>query len=221
MAYRIEYDFPISDPFGLLGGETAIEEHLRIDIPASGAERDHLLLLAEASIRHTIDATGRTPVAGKATVHTNTVPVRMELPFKASTLDSASYLKDGETSYTDLGVDKFGVYGDHSPSILFSRNAFTDPGDTELDHPLPFKFTFTTAADAELDTEAVADDPDTAEVDETAARVYQTPRVFQLCALLFLSHLYENRQAVAYSTSKAIEVPLAFRHLVASIARVK
>lgn len=220
MAYRIEYDYPISDPLTLLGGEAAVEEHLRLTIPASGAERDHIVLLAEGAIRHVIDMTGRAPVAGEATVHTSTIPVHLSLPFKIKELTSASYLKDGENTYTALDSTHFGVYGNTNPGTLFSRNAFTDPGDTELDHPFPFKFVFKTAADDELKTLAVVDDPDTG-TDETAAAVRQTGRVFQLCALLFLSHLYENRQAVAYSTSKAIEVPLAFKHLVASIARIR
>lgn len=221
MAYRVEFEFNISDPFTLLGGEAVVEEHLRLDIPASGDERTHLLALAEGAIRHTIDLTGRTPVAGTATLHTSTVPVRMDLPFRAASLDSVGYLKDGETTYTTIDAAKFGLFGSHSPAVLFSRDAFTDPGDTELDHPFPFKFVFTTKADEELLTAAVADDPATSETDETAAAVYQTSRVWQLAALLFLSHLYENRQAISYSTSKPIEVPLAFRHLVASIARVK
>ena len=227
MAYRIEIKHPIGDPFVILGGESAVEEHLRIDIPAAGgtaaqdAERNHLRLLAEAAIRHTIDMTGRSPVAGEAVVDTNTVPQRMELPFKATALTGARYLKDGETSYTTLGLENFGLHSLTAPAILFARNSFTDPGDVDVDHPLPLRFTFTTAADDEVSTLAVADDPSTAGQDESVAEASQTSRVFQLCALLFLSHLYENRQAVAYATSKPIEVPLAFRHLVRSIARIR
>lgn len=227
MAYRIELKHPIADPFAILGGETAVEEHLRIDIPATGgnaaqaAERGHLILLAEAAIRHTIDMTGRSPVTGEAIVHTNTVPQRMELPFRATALTAAEYLKDGASTYSDLGLANFGLHGSTAPALLFSRNSFTDPGDVELDNPLPLRFTFTTAADSEVSVIAVADDPDTVGTDETVAEASQVSRVFQLCALLFLSHLYENRQAVAYSTSKAIEVPLAFKHLVRSIARIR
>jgi len=226
MAYRIEIKHPIADPFTILGGETAVEEHLRIDIPAAGgtaaqtAERNHLLLLAEAAIRHTIDMTGRSPVAGEAVVHTNTVPQRMELPFKATALTAAGYLKDGDLTYTTLGLANFGLHAGTAPAILFARNSFTDPGDVDVDHPLPLRFTFTTAPDDEVSVLAVADDPSTG-ADETVAEASQTSRVFQLCALLFLSHLYENRQAVAYSTSKPIEVPLAFQHLVRSIARIR
>ena len=211
MAYRIEHTFEITDPFTILGGETAIEEHLRLDIPASGAERDHLLLLAEAAIRHTIDLTGRSPVAGTTYVHTNHVPARMELPFRAASLDAVEYFKDGETTYTTIATSNFGIHGNTSPSLLFSRDAFTDPSDIELDHPLPIRFTFTTLADDEVDTVAEGETPE--------AR--QVSRVFVLCALLFLSHLYENRQAVTYTSSKALEVPLAFKHLVASIARIR
>lgn len=230
MAYRVELKYPIADPFSILGGEAAIEEHLRVDIPVTAdpvpATRTHFLLLAEAAIRHVMDMTGRSPVDGEAVVHTSTVPGRLELPFKASTLTAAEYLKDGELTYTDLNVDNFGIHGDRSPTVLFSRNAFTDPSDTELDNPLPFRFKFDLKADDELKTlgvDAVEDDPETPD-DETVAavaEVRQVPRVFQLCGLLFLSHLYENRQAVGYSTAKAFEVPLAFKHLVASIARIK
>lgn len=230
MAYRVELKYPIASPFSILGGETVIEEHLRIDIPASDAanaqERTHLILLAEAAVRHVMDMTGRSPVDGEAVVYTSTVPQRIELPFKASSLQSANYIKDGLASYTAVDLSNFGFFGDRSPSVLFTRNAYTDPGDIELDHPFPWRFKFDLKADDELKTlavDAVVDDPNTGE-DETAdaiPEVRQTAKVFQLCGLLFLAHLYENRQAVGYSTAKAFEVPLAFKHLVASIARIK
>lgn len=231
MEYRVELKYPITSAFSILGGENIIEEHLRIDIPASTApnaqERTHLLLLAEAAVRHVMDMTGRSPVNGEAVVYTSTVPRRLELPFKASTLTAAEYLKDGDLTYTTLGpTANFGIYGDRSPTVLFSRNAFTDPSDAELDNPYPFRFKFDVKADDELKTlgvDAVPDDPETGEDESAAAipEVRQTAKVFQLCGLLFLAHLYENRQAVGYSTAKAFEVPLAFKHLVASIARIK
>jgi len=223
MAYRIEHNFTAADPFTLLGGESVVEEHLRLDIPAAPSdERTHLLAMAEAAVRHVAELTGRSPVAGTATVHTSTVPVRLELPFRVATLDKIEYLKDGETTYTELSGSNFGVFGDHLPAVLFSRNAFTDPGDTELDHPFPFRFTFTTKADTELQTAAVAaveDDPNTPE-DETVAavaEVRQTRRTWQMAALLYLTHLYENRQAVTHGAARPSEVPLAFTHLIRSL----
>ena len=142
----------------------------------------------------------------------------MELPFRAATLDSVAYLKDGETSYTSIDADKFGLFGSHFV-ILFSRNAFTDPGDTELDHPFPFRFIFTTKADEELKTAAVADDPETAE-DEAVAAVYQTSRSASRRPPLPVPPVREQAGRELL-TSKPVEVPFAFRHLVASIARIR
>lgn len=207
MAYRIDKTLNISDPFGLLGGEGVIEEHLRVTIPASGDERTYFLQIAETAIRHTADITGRNPVAATYRVHVPGIPVRLELPFRASSITAAGYLTTGSSTYTDLGVSNFGIYGDTAPTILFSRDSISEPSDRDDDHPYPFRFTITGLADTEQTTDG-----------ETPTS--QVPRAFVHAALLYMSHLYENRQAVAFG-GKPYEIPLAFDRLVKSILRIR
>lgn len=70
---RVSQKFQI-DAFTLLGGETVVQEHLRIDISAAGTDRAHVLLLAEASIRYIQEITGRTFVNTDAIVDLETLP---------------------------------------------------------------------------------------------------------------------------------------------------
>ena len=174
MAYRIEHTFEITDPFTILGGETAIEEHLRLDIPASGAERDHSPLGGGCHPAHHRPHRPLTRSRDHIRPH-QPRPRSDGAPFRAASLDAVEYFKDGETTYTTIATSNFGIHGNTSPSLLFSRDAFTDPSDIELDHPLPIRFTFTTLADDEVDTVAEGETPE--------AR--QVSRVFVLCALLF------------------------------------
>lgn len=203
MAYRIDKTLNIPDPLSLLGGEGRVEEHLRVTIPASGDERGYFLQIAETAIRHTMDVTGRNPVAATFKVYAMTLPLRLELPFRSTALSSVQYLKKGESTYTDLEVSDFGIYGDTSPTILFSRDTITEPADTDDDHPFPFLFTIAGAADR----------------DKTADNTEGVPVVFRQAALLYMSHLYENRQAVAHG--KTYEIPLAFDRLVKSLLRIR
>ena len=230
MAYRIDKTLNISSPFALLGGEEVIEEQLRVSIPATAepvpAERTYFLQLAETAIRHTADVTGRNPVAATYRVHVQGLPVRLELPFRASSITAVDYLKDGETTYTSLETSNFGIHGETAPALLFSRDTFTEPSDRDSDHPFPFRFTIQGLADCERTADPVAaveDDPNTGE-DETAAAidaVDQVPMAFRQAALLYMSHLYENRQAVAFGNSRPYEIPLAFDHLVKSLLRIR
>jgi hypothetical protein len=207
MAYRVEKILNIPDPLTLLGGEGVVEEHLRVTIPASGEERNYFLQIAETAIRHTMDVTGRNPVAATYFVHAKGIPLRLELPFRATAITAAEYLKDGATTYSSLTASNFGIHGSTAPTILFSRDSLSEPSDRDNDQPFPFRFTLTGAADVETIT-ASGDGQST-----------QVPQVFRHAALLYLSHLYENRQAVAYG--RAYEVPLAFDRLVKSLLRIR
>lgn len=230
MAYRIDKTMQIADPFALMGGEKVIEEHLRVDIPASAdpmpADRSYLIQLTETAIRHVSDLTGRNPVGATYRVHVPVIPLRLELPFRASQISAVEYLKDGETTYTSLNVSDFGIHGETAPAVLFSRDSIAEPGDTDTDHPFPFRFTIQGLADRERETDpvdAIEDDPETEGVDESApavAAVDQLPRAFVQACLIYLSHLYENRQAVVQG-AKPYAVPLAFDHLVAQLRRIR
>jgi len=203
MAYRIDKTLNISAPFDLLGGEGVVEEHLRVNIPATGDERNYFLQIAETAIRHTMDVTGRNPVAATYNVHARDIPLRLELPFRSSAIASVGYLKTGASTYTALDKANFGIHGETAPTILFSRDTITQPTDADDDHPFPYLFQITGAAD----------------VDRTDSSTTSVPQVFRQAALLYLSHLYENRQAVAYG--RAYEVPLAFDRLVKSLLRIR
>lgn len=222
MAYRIDKTFDIADPFALLGGEGVIEEHLRVTIPALGSateiERTHILQIAEVAIRHVANLTGRNPVAGKFRVHLSGIPFRLDIPARIASLDAVEYLKQGATTYTALDLDSFGFHGVTSPGIIFSRDLISEPSDRDDDQPLPFRVTLSTLADSERTADPVADDPETAE-DETTAAVDQVPMAFRHAALLYLSHLYENRAAVI--PGRVVEMPLAFDHLVKSLLRIR
>jgi len=229
MAYRIDKTMQIADPFALLGGEGVIEEHLRVEIPASAdpvpAERTYFAQLTRTAIRHVADLTGRNPVAAIYRVHVPVIPLRLELPFRASQITGVGYLKQGETTFTALGLENFGIHGETAPAVLFSRDSITEPSDVDDDHPFPYKFTIQGLADRERTTDpipAVEDDPGTAEDESEAAvaAVDQLPRAFVQACLIYLSHLYENRQAVVQG-AKPYAVPLAFDHLIAQLRRIR
>lgn len=230
MAYRIDKTMQIADPFALLGGEGVIEEHLRVDIPATAdpvpAERTYFAQLTRTAIRHVADLTGRNPVAATYRVHVPVLPLRLELPFRAQEITSVEYLKQGATTYTIISRLDFGIHGDTAPAVLFSRDSVTEPSDVDDDHPFPYKFTIAGLADRERTTDPVAaveDDPATGGVDESEAAVAavdQLPRAFVQACLIYLSHLYENRQAVVQG-AKPYAVPLAFDHLIAQLRRIR
>lgn len=223
MAYRIDKTFAISDPFALLGGESVIEEHLRVTIPAAGganeAERTHILQIAETSIRHVANLTGRNPVAATYRVHLSGIPFRLDIPGRISSMDAVEYLKQGATSYSSLDLSLFGFHGVTSPGVIFSRDTISEPADRDDDHPFPFRVTLSIMADTERTQDPVADDPATTEIDESAAAVDQVPTAFRHASLLYLSHLYENRAAVVHG--RPVEMPLAFDHLVKSLLRIR
>jgi hypothetical protein len=223
MAYRIDKTFDIADPFALLGGEGVIEEHLRVTIPAADAadsvERDHILQIAEVAIRHVANLTGRNPVAGKFRVHLSGMPFRLDIPARIASLDAVEYLKQGATTYTALSLDSFGFHGVTAPGVIFSRDLISEPSDRDDDTPFPFRVTLSTLADSERTADAVADDPSTPGTDESADAVDQVPMAFRHAALIYLSHLYENRAAVI--PGRAVEMPLAFDHLVKSLLRIR
>jgi len=187
----------------LLGGETMVENHLRIDITPSGSDRDHVVLLAEASIRYIQEITGRTFVDGTATVDLKNIPDVLVLPFKASSLTSIKYFKDTNTGASSaLSNDDFRLYTTTSPSVIKPRSTFTIPSDVSESDPFPYQFTFATAAD-----------------EDSLGQPSQVPRTFIVCALIYLSHLYENRQAVTSGGFRPYVMPLAFESLVKTLKR--
>ena len=200
---RIVQKFTV-DPFTVLGGETVVEEHLRIDIAASGNDRDHVSLLAEAAIRYIQDITGRTFVAGSADVHLSKLPNFLELPFKASAINSAKYYaKSHSNSLTSMDATGFRLHSETSPAVLSIRDTFTAPTDVSSAEPFPFVFEFTVTAD----------------VDQKDTSTSQVPRAFIACALIYLSHLYENRQAVTSGGFRPYVMPLAFESLIKTLKR--
>jgi len=197
---RISKKFTI-DALTLLGGETVVEQHLRIDISAAGTDRAHVELLAEASIRYIQEITGRDFVSSTATVDLETLPPFFEVPFKPYTLTSVSYLAtDNGGTYTALNVNHFNLYEKTAPGIVSINDDFTAPSDVSDVDPFPFRFVFTTGA--ESDRAAV-----------------QPSAIFQTCALIYLSHLYENRQAVTSGGFRPYVMPLAFESFVKTLKR--
>jgi uncharacterized phiE125 gp8 family phage protein len=193
------------DPFTVLGGETVVEEHLRIDISASGTDRTHVSLLAEAAIRYVQEITGRIFVAGTVDVHFKEFPEFIELPFKASAVNSAKYYAETHAgSLTTLDASDFYLHKATSPSILSVKKDVTGPSNVANDIAYPFIFGFT----------------QTAEVDTLSASADQVPRAFIACCLIYLTHLYENRQAVTSGGFKPYVMPLAFESLVKSLKRI-
>lgn len=200
---RVSQKFQI-DAFTLLGGETVVQEHLRIDISAAGTDRAHVLLLAEASIRYIQEITGRTFVNTDAIVDLETLPPFFEVPFKPLTMASASYLETDNTgTYTALDVDDFKIYAQTSPGVVSLNKDYTGPSNVSGVDPFPFRFTFTTGADS----------------DRTTGESVQTNKIFQSCALIYLSHLYENRQAVTSGGFRPYVMPLAFESFIKTLKR--
>lgn len=226
MAYRIDKTMDLASPFTILGGSTIVAEHLRVDIPADGDVRAYFNQLCEVAIRHVADLTGRNPVAATYRVHVSAIPLRLELPFRASQITGVGYLKQGATIYTPLSLVDFGIHGDTAPAVLFSRDSITEPSDVDDDHPFPYKFTISGLADRERHEDAIPavdDDPTTGDVDESAeavAAVDHVPHAFIQACLIYVSHLYENRQAVVQG-AKPYAVPLAFDHLIAQLRRIR
>ena len=200
---RISQKFAI-DALTLLGGETVVEEHLRIDISAAGTDRAHVELLAEASVRYIQEITGRTFVDTSTTVDLETLPPFFEVPFKPLTLASAAYLAtDNAGTYTALNVNDFNLYKQTSPGIVSINDDFTALSDVSDVDPFPFRFVFTTGAES----------------DRTTAELTQTSGIFKACALIYLSHLYENRQAVTSGGFRPYVMPLAFESFVKTLKR--
>lgn len=225
MAYRIDKTMDLASPFTLLGGSSIVAEHLRVDIPADGDVRAYFNQLCEVAIRHVSDLTGINPVAATYRVHVRTIPVRLELPFRASSITAVQYLKAGQTTYTALNASDHGIHGATAPSILFTRGTISAPSDADDDHPFPFLFTIAGLPDRERHEDAIqgADEDDLAtDEDETAdtPAVDHVPHAFIQACLIYVSHLYENRQAVVQG-AKPHAVPLAFDHLVAQLRRIR
>jgi hypothetical protein len=200
---RVSKKFAV-DALTLLGGETVVEEHLRIDISAAGTDRAHVILLAEASIRYIQEITGRTFVAGTATVDLEHLHPSFEVPFKASALTAVTYLAEGNAgTYTALDEDAFNLYSQTSPAVVTINETFTAPTDVSSSDAYPFRLTFTMPAES----------------DRTTGESTQTSGIFKACALIYLAHLYENRQAVTSGGFRPYVMPLAFESFIKTLKR--
>lgn len=288
---RVTKDFTL-DALALLGGETVVEEHLRIDISADGTDRAHVLLLAEASIRYIQEITGRTFVDGTATVDLETLPSTFEVPFLASSIRAVTYL-DTDNQEASLDVAGLDLYATTAPAIVAKNKDFSAPSNVSTSAPYPYKITFNTSADIPINTNNVGQvKAGILEAAQTAGNITgtisnqgisnYTPTngsgsgynvtfavvnnvinseqliasgsgynagdvlhfstfgqnfyltlvesnltqttsaahgLFKACCLLYLSHLYENRQAVTSGGFRPYVMPLAFESLIKTLKR--
>lgn len=195
-----------ADAVTLLGGVTVIEQHLRADIGDVGDdEYTHVNLLAETAIRYVEQVTGRNVENKKAIVEMHTLKDRFEVPFRIQRLTGFSYLNENFVETAVTTTDAFTVHKLTAPGVLELKLSYAKPDDYALDHPYPYKLTFDVAGDVDILT------------DNTT----QTSRLFVVACLMYLAHLYENREAVAFSTGRPHTLPLAFESMVKTLKRIR
>lgn len=202
---RIEYFYAL-DSLTLLGGVDIVESHLRADIGDVGSnERNHVAMLGELAIRYVEGLTGRHVQSKSANVYIHTLPERLELPFRLDRVNVFSYNSDQHTTKTITVNDAFVTHNATSPSVLEQKLTFQSPTDYALDDPYPYK----------LECAILGDD------DLVSTSTTQTSKLFQGACLLYLAHLYENREAGGVATGRPFVMPLAFESIVKSLRRIR
>ena len=202
---RIEYFYDV-DSFTTLGGVDIVESHLRADIGDVGSnERQHVAMLGELAIRYVEGLTGRHVQNKSANVYLHTLPERLELPFRLNRVSAFTYNSDQHTTKTVNVDDAFVIHKATSPSVLEQKLTFQSPTDYALDDPFPYK----------LECAVLGDD------DLISTNTTQTSKLFRGACLLYLAHLYENREAGGISTGRPFVMPLAFESIVKSLRRIR
>ena len=202
---RIEYFYNV-DSLVTLGGVDIVESHLRADIGSPGSnERNHVAMLGELAIRYVEGLTGRHVQNKSANVYLHTLPERLELPFRLNRVSAFTYNSDQHTTKSVTVDDAFVIHKATSPSVLEQKLTFQSPTDYALDDPFPFK----------LECAVLGDD------DLISTNTTQTSKLFQGACLLYLAHLYENREAGGISTGRPFVMPLAFESIVKSLRRIR
>jgi len=202
---RIEYFYNV-DSLVTLGGVDIVESHLRADIGSAGSnERNHVAMLGELAIRYVEGLTGRHVQNKSANVYLHTLPERLELPFRLNRVSAFTYNSDQHTTKSVTVDDAFVIHKATSPSVLEQKLTFQSPTDYALDDPFPFK----------LECAILGDD------DLISSNQSQTSKLFQGACLLYLAHLYENREAGGISTGRPFVMPLAFESIVKSLRRIR
>ena len=202
---RIEYAYTV-DAITLLGGRNAVEEHLRVDLGDVGSnEYNHVLLLGEIAIRYVEQVTGRHVMNKTANVDVHTLHDRLEFPFKAQRLTAFEYTNENHVNTSVVIVDAWNIYKETAPTVLEQKLAWPMPTDYALDHPYPWRFTFDVYGDFDI----------------LSSSTTQTNRLFIGAALMYLAHLYENREAAGFSSGRPYVMPLAFESIVKTLKRIR
>ena len=202
---RIQYKYAV-DGITLLGGVDTVEQHLRADIGAvDSAERNHVALLCEIAVRYIEQITGRHVQNKKAVVDIHTLHDRIELPFRMDRLTSVEYVNDNHQTTSVTVSDAFNIYKNTSPTVLEQKLDWAMPTDYSLDHPYPWTLTCQVLGDVDVLTESTN----------------QTNRLFVGAGLMYLAHLYENREAAGFTSGRPYVMPLAFDAIVKTLKRIR
>lgn len=202
---RIEYAYVV-DAITLLGGRNAVEEHLRVDLGDVGSnEYNHVLLLGEIAIRYVEQVTGRHVMNKNANVDVHTLHDRLEFPFRAQRLSSFEYTNENHGTTSVVVADAWNIYKETSPTVLEQKLTYSSPTDYALDAPYPFRFGFEVHGDFDI----------------LSSSTTQTNRLFIGAALMYLAHLYENREAAGFSAGRPYVMPLAFESIVKTLKRIR
>lgn len=203
---RIQYTNAI-DAITLLGGTTIVEQHLRADIGDVGDdEHTHVNMLAEIAIRYVEEITGRHIESKTATADVHTLFDRLEFPFRVDRVSAFTYVNDKHQTTTVTPVDDvWNIHKKTSPAVLEQKLSWNMPTDYALDHPYPWTITFVIDGD----------------VDILTSHTNQTSRLFVGAALMYLAHLYENREAAGFTTGRPYVMPLAFEAITKTLKRIR
>ena len=203
---RVQYTNAV-DGVTVLGGTNIVEQHLRADIGSVGDdEYTHVNMLAEIAIRYVEEITGRHVESKTATVDVHTLSDRLEMPFRIQTISAFSYVNESHATTTVSPIaDVWNVYKTTSPSVLEQKLSWNMPTDYALDHPYPWTITFAVNGDLDILT----------------SHTNQTSRLFIGAALMYLAHLYENREAAGFTTGRPYVMPLAFEAITKTLKRIR
>ena len=202
---RIEYQYNV-DPLTILGGVDIVESHLRADIGAAGSnEHDHVSMLAEIAIRYVEGLTGRHVQSKTAMVHVHTLPERLELPFRLNSIVHFKYTSDKHVETDVTPSDAFRIFNETAPSVLEQKLTWQHPTDYALDDPFPWELKCSVFGDLDI----------------LSSNTNQTSRLFIGACLLYLGHLYENREAASVATGRPYVMPLAFESIVKTLRRIR
>lgn len=165
-------------------GTSVIESHLRVTY---STETSYLQLLAKASLEAVEKEVGDTFGGITAVAYHNVFARDFSLPYSADRITAVTiqYFDEDNTLQT-VDSSNYDLSNSGYPAVVRISGDFAPTTLTEIG-------------------------PDVQKVTVTVRPETELPNSIQQAVLLYMTHLYENREAV--TQGKAVEAPLAFKYL--------